>query len=203
MTIENVAEDDTTKITYTITFEVKHEEPALEYTPFFSDLGSAWGAPVSYATQVYNPTDEVLDMSDYVLACIDKKWLRTLSGLSSTANDWIRYDQLILRPGYIVLNDANNKPVYKQDLLQNITSIGPKSCYSMMYYRSYPIETAGSSVALAKTVDFIVYNNLFQTNTILGPVKDFWGYGWAYGLAGRFTGTGSTTVNFDASYNFV
>ncbi len=189
MNILSIAEDDTTRLTYSITFRLEHEAPQLDYSPFVCDLGTDWAVTNNYMTQLFNPSDEQLDMTEYVLVNMKKGTYGSLSAMSDLAsNDWIKYDKFILRPGFLVVNNSEGKPVYSDDLSQTSLIVRPKSCFSICNYRCYPMEGTGSSKELAERIDFLVYQN-FNASGVFGKPYDKWGFGWTYGLFGSYTPT--------------
>ena len=86
------AEDDTTVTTYRFTFSKVLPTPELDYTPFFTDFykNTGYATSVDGPNALYNPKDESLDLSDYMIAMVNNQtidnYMKTV--LVNDTNKW-------------------------------------------------------------------------------------------------------------------
>ena len=180
--------------------------PVLDYSPFFCDFGTDWATSNNYITQIFNPSDETLDLTDYVILQLrNENNQRTLGEFSSQTRDVL--NNRSLRFGSIVLNNSDGKPYYYTDFAQWSTSIPAKGVFSLANYRSYPFEGIGNSQELSERVDFIIRQNYKDNNRIDNKINPWKGFNNGFdtikhatpGLFGpynptSFSGTGSIVL---------
>jgi hypothetical protein len=170
-----ISENAVDTLTYSFEFNVLRATPVLDYSPFFCDLGTDWAVANSYITQLFNPSDETLDLTDYVIVQLrNADNHRTLAEIGTRPRDEL--NNRTLRFGHIVLNNPNGKPHYYTDFAQWSTSIPAKGVFSLANYRSYPFEGNGNSQELSERVDFIVRQNYNSDNRIDKKINPWIGF---------------------------
>ncbi len=192
LTIKVTAEDGITESEYNFTFTKQLPAPQLNYTPFFSDFVKATGNDKyrDGPNQIFNPFDESLDMSDYLLLMIASN--TTLDNyitktLVTDTNKWT------LRPGYMVIKNSAGMPVFKDDLSQKTVVIPAKSTYTWTKRRAWPNEGNGISIVqdpnnpLVQALDYTI----FSANELPAYGQDVYGthasllYGWTLNGTGN------------------
>lgn len=103
------AEDDTTLISYKVRFIVEMEEVDYEGQPFFSEFSNNTGSSLNL--EICNPSNVLLDLSDYVVAVGrgNKKTLPLLLAWQTKAFDRNCH---LYRPGYVY--DSLNMSINQQ-----------------------------------------------------------------------------------------
>ena len=155
--INVAAEDDTTLLEYKIMFTVQRETPPLQGTPFFCDFGKNWGFGASANTQIFNPSDESVNLGDYMICQLRNldylDWWNTV--LVNDTNKWT------LRPGYKVMKDVEGNPYFEIDGYQNSFELGSKEVYSIANPAAYPMtfEGAAAQAILVPKVDYVALNS--------------------------------------------
>ena len=66
-TITVTSEDNKHVSHYDIVFNIKQETPPLKSEPFLVDIAQNWGRQNHMNIQIFNPSDQPVDFSDYVL----------------------------------------------------------------------------------------------------------------------------------------
>ena len=101
-TIEVKAEDPTHVAQYQVVFNIKQETPGLKSEPFIVDIAQNWARQNHMNLQIFNPSDEPVDFSDYVLFMVDKGDKLTFENSLVTDTN-----KNVLRPGFVVSKDGN------------------------------------------------------------------------------------------------
>ncbi len=190
--IDVVAEDGIAKNTYKFVFMKEMPRTNLPYTPFFSDFvrNSGTSTWADGPNQIYNPTDEMLDFTDYMIVMFNGSNITTYMN-TTLVNDTNKWN---LRPGYMVVKDPTTKlPRFKEDLNQTSIMIKPKSCWSFSRSRVFPNEgpmvkkSRDKNDPLIAALDFTIWTasdvnagwvpNVYKTGVGLM-------YGWALNGAG-------------------
>jgi hypothetical protein len=89
-----------------------------------------------------------------------------------------------------VLDDENGNPLFYDDPNQTSTSIYPKSVFSLVDRRNYPMESREGEDTYEKAlmVDYVMYNN-FNGSTVLGKNVNLW-----TGITNGFTTYNATII---------
>jgi hypothetical protein len=66
-TITAISENKKDTLVYSFIYNVKRDEPALDYSPFICDIGSDWTIGTFSIIQLFNPSDEQVDLTDYMM----------------------------------------------------------------------------------------------------------------------------------------
>ena len=175
-TITAISENKKDTLVYSFIFNVKRDEPVLDYSPFICDIGSDWTIGTFSIIQLFNPSEEMVDLTDYMMLLISSKSNFQISSLEAFKTEaWNKVNHNCLRPGYLVMEDANGNMLFYDDPNQTSTSINPKNVFSLVDRRNYPLESREGEETLEKAlmVDFVMYNNFNATN-IFGPNVNVW-----------------------------
>ena len=168
--IKCTAEDDTTITDYKILFTVKRTTPPLKGEPFITDVCGEWGNRGSWNYQLYNPNDDYLDFSDYML--ITHTSGQSLASISSA----LKTDTTsmnILRPGYQLFKNAVGSPIFGIDYDQKTIVIDPRSTYSICPGGGFPNKSGGTQ----EQIDKIDFNKLLVNDILTGAGRIYYNGG--------------------------
>ena len=186
-TVLVTAEDGVNQTTYKFIFEREREQPELDYSLFFSDIGTNWGSLVNgYTMQIFNPFKENVDFSEYfIFQNQNASW--TIDNIMSSANALKDPDQWVFRPGHRVVLGEDGKYYFSVDYNQTRTNIAPKRVFNISVHRGFPYEGEGASADLYSAVDYRVFKakSLPFTDKITGEVFPDW-YGTKLSLFHNF-----------------
>jgi hypothetical protein len=186
-TVLVTAEDGVNQTTYNFVFEREREQPELDYSLFFSDIGTNWGSLVNgYTMQIFNPFLNTVDFSEYfIFQSQNSVW--TIDNIMSSANALKDPDQWVFRPGYRVVLGEDGKHYFSVDYNQTRTNIAPQRVFNISIHRGFPYEGEGASADLYSAVDYRVFksNSLPFTDKITGEVFPDW-YGTKLSLFHNF-----------------
>ena len=163
-TVTVTAEDDTTQATYDFVFTLEREAPELDYTLFFSDLGVWWSYSQQYTMQIFNPHDDLVDMSDYFICqandigALNQENYMSAGGALANPNQWV------FRPGYMVMQDIDGKYIFQYDFNQSNTYLLSKDIYNISSEKQFPFNGFGSNTDLFKFVDYRVIRSGLPKN---------------------------------------
>jgi hypothetical protein len=198
-TIRVITENKKDTLEYTFTFSITKPTPELSYTPFFSDFGFNWAVGNNAAIQIYNPSDDLIDMGDYLITQFRSAWGTVGEHQNKMLTEMNRWS---FRAGYMVKTDELGKAIFAPDFNQTSLYTPAKSVFSLINFRCYPYEGEGWSVEEAKKVDYRVFknNNVLPRNDAHGLWPDFYGtktrlfHGMDVGGAVQDIGTGGSTM---------
>lgn len=195
LTIKVMAEDDSTESVYNFLLNVDRENAPVVGTPFITDIAGQWASNAGTCIQIFNPTDEVLNISDYMLMFIHQTKTDFVNFIQNEIAANLNEKELnkyVLRPGFWINDDINGDPYFVNDYTVPSVELEPKDVFVGQVAPSYPSFVANVPDAIREQVD-ILFGSYGTTVPQLQRSRAWW-------QANRWNNTLHPYVDNDPNY---
>lgn len=175
ISINVMAEDDSTETTYKFLLNVDRDTPPVVGEPFFCDVTGAWGGNAGLSLQIFNPLDETLRISDYMIMSIrpgETDFTNYITNKIASNKAEKALNSAVMRPGSYIQDDLNGDPYFVLDQFTT-SEIVAKDVFSIGTGRSWPA-AQGSDPELAKDKMDMVTGDISLNKNGLTRTNAYW-----------------------------
>lgn len=157
ITVQVVAEDDSTTSIYKFILNVERETPPIEGEVFFTDIAGNWGGNGATAIQLFNPSDKFVNINEYaIIVYRTADYVNWIENTIGNSTDGKKLNSQIVRPGSYVTYDNEGTVFFATDFFVSNLELGPQGMFTATGAASYPTGSGNATDAERDKVDMLI-----------------------------------------------